>query len=107
MPAAPAGSERAKRTKAVGQRLQEGININNGLLALGNVINALSEGKQHVPYRDSKLTRMLQVGVQGAGAGDWARRCRGRVWSGRSSVPCWHVCLHLGQPPSCASDACS
>jgi hypothetical protein len=45
----------------VGQRLQEGININKGLLALGNVINALSEGKQHVPYRDSKLTRMLQV----------------------------------------------
>ena len=32
-----------------------------GLLALGNVINALSEGKAHVPYRDSKLTRMLQV----------------------------------------------
>ncbi len=56
-----AGSERAKRTKAVGQRLLEGININKGLLALGNVINALSEGKQHVPYRDSKLTRMLQV----------------------------------------------
>jgi len=38
-----------------------GININKGLLALGNVINALSEGKAHVPYRDSKLTRMLQV----------------------------------------------
>ena len=56
-----AGSERIKRTKAVGARLQEGININRGLLALGNVINALSEGKAHVPYRDSKLTRMLQV----------------------------------------------
>ena len=39
-----AGSERIKRTKAQGQRLQEGININKGLLALGNVINALSEG---------------------------------------------------------------
>ncbi|GAB4822357.1 hypothetical protein N2152v2_009403 [Parachlorella kessleri] len=60
-----AGSERAKRTKAVGQRLQEGININKGLLALGNVINALSEGKQHVPYRDSKLTRMLQDSLGG------------------------------------------
>lgn len=46
----------------MGARLQEGININRGLLALGNVINALSEGKTHVPYRDSKLTRMLQVG---------------------------------------------
>ena len=38
-----------------------GININKGLLALGNVINALSENKAHVPYRDSKLTRMLQA----------------------------------------------
>ena len=36
--------------------------VQQGLLALGNVINALSEGKAHVPYRDSKLTRMLQVG---------------------------------------------
>jgi hypothetical protein len=55
-----AGRERAKRTKAEGLRLKEGININRGLLALGNVISALSEGKPHVPYRDSKLTRMLQ-----------------------------------------------
>ena len=38
---------------------------NRGLLALGNVINALSEGKPHVPYRDSKLTRMLQARRQG------------------------------------------
>jgi Kinesin motor domain len=56
-----AGSERVKRTKAEGQRLKEGININKGLLALGNVICALSEQRMHVPYRDSKLTRMLQV----------------------------------------------
>ena len=60
-----AGSERVKRTKAEGARLQEGININKGLLALGNVINALSEGKPHVPYRDSKLTRMLQDSLGG------------------------------------------
>ncbi len=58
-----AGSERAKRTKAQGQRFQEGIDINKGLLSLGNVINALAEGKAHVPYRDSRLTRMLQVRV--------------------------------------------
>ena len=32
-----------------------------GLLALGNVVNSLTEGKSHIPYRDSKLTRMLQV----------------------------------------------
>ena len=59
------GSERAKRTQATGKRLKEGIDINKGLLALGNVISALGDdkkrGKVHVPYRDSKLTRMLQV----------------------------------------------
>lgn len=63
-----AGSERAKRTKAEGQRLKEGININRGLLALGNVISALTlEGGSggHVPYRDSKLTRMLQDSLGG------------------------------------------
>ncbi|EKX35726.1 hypothetical protein GUITHDRAFT_118111 [Guillardia theta CCMP2712] len=65
-----AGSERAKRTKAEGQRLKEGININKGLLALGNVISALSEKAEggangHVPYRDSKLTRMLQDSLGG------------------------------------------
>lgn len=60
-----AGSERAKRTGAEGIRLREGIDINKGLLALGNVISALGDeqkkGKVHVPYRDSKLTRILQV----------------------------------------------
>jgi hypothetical protein len=58
-----AGSERAKRTGAQGKRLKEGIEINKGLLVLGNVISALGDAKkkgQHVPYRDSKLTRMLQ-----------------------------------------------
>ncbi len=62
-----AGSERVKRTGAQGQRLREGIDINKGLLVLGNVISALGDeqkrGKVHVPYRDSKLTRMLQVSV--------------------------------------------
>lgn len=60
-----AGSERVKRTGAEGARLKEGIDINKGLLVLGNVISALGDelkrGKVHVPYRDSKLTRMLQV----------------------------------------------
>ncbi|KAK3038314.1 hypothetical protein RJ639_031410 [Escallonia herrerae] len=56
-----AGSERAKRTGADGMRLREGIHINKGLLALGNVISALGDDKKrkeggHVPYRDSKLT---------------------------------------------------
>jgi len=66
-----AGSERAKRTKAEGARLQEGIQINKGLLALGNVISALGDDKRrrakgaHVPYRDSKLTRLLQDSLGG------------------------------------------
>ena len=60
-----AGSERAKRTGASGERLQEGIQINKGLLALGNVINALCERLHHVPYRDSKLTRLLQDSLGG------------------------------------------
>lgn len=58
-----AGSERLKRTAAQGDRMKEGISINSGLLALGNVISALSEpakNRGHVPYRDSKLTRLLQ-----------------------------------------------
>ena len=58
-----AGSERAKDTGATGDQLAEGININKGLLALGNVISALTDrkGRRHIPYRDSKLTRILQV----------------------------------------------
>jgi kinesin family protein 4/21/27 len=64
-----AGSERAKRTGAGGQRLKEGININAGLLSLGKVISALSDEKSgpntHVPYRESKLTRMLQDSLGG------------------------------------------
>jgi kinesin family protein 4/21/27 len=57
-----AGSERQKKTKAEGDRLKEGININRGLLCLGNVISALGDDKRgrFVPYRDSKLTRLLQ-----------------------------------------------
>ncbi|KAL0092158.1 hypothetical protein J3Q64DRAFT_1634651, partial [Phycomyces blakesleeanus] len=63
-----AGSERLKRTAAQGDRRKEGIHINAGLLALGNVISALSETPKkslHVPYRDSKLTRLLQDSLGG------------------------------------------
>ena len=58
-----AGSERAKETGTAGQQFNEGVQINKGLLALGNVIGALTEGsaRKHIPYRDSKLTRILQV----------------------------------------------
>lgn len=63
-----AGSERLKRTGATGDRQKEGISINSGLLALGNVISALgdkSKRANHVPYRDSKLTRLLQDSLGG------------------------------------------
>ncbi|XP_047978740.1 kinesin-like protein KIN-4A isoform X1 [Salvia hispanica] len=65
-----AGSERAKRTGSGGQRFKEGVHINKGLLALGNVISALGDDKKrkeglHVPYRDSKLTRLLQDSLGG------------------------------------------
>lgn len=57
-----AGSERAAATRNRGARLHEGANINKSLLALGNCINALCDPKRrnHVPYRDSKLTRLLK-----------------------------------------------
>jgi len=63
-----AGSERQKRTQATGQRLKEGIDINKGLLVLGNVISALGDSKKQgafVPYRDSKLTRLLKGSLGG------------------------------------------
>ncbi|KAH8117048.1 kinesin [Phellopilus nigrolimitatus] len=67
-----AGSERLKRTAAAGERVKEGISINSGLLALGNVISALGDPSRaksntasHIPYRDSKLTRLLQDSLGG------------------------------------------
>lgn len=79
-----AGSERLKRTAAQGDRMKEGISINSGLLALGNVISIREcecrlfrvlerltsvadsvKAKGHIPYRDSKLTRMLQDSIGG------------------------------------------
>ena len=59
-----AGSERAKKTGATGSTLKEGININLGLLELGNVISALAtiekKQSQFITFRNSKLTRILQ-----------------------------------------------
>eukprot|EP00199_Chlamydomonas_sp_CCMP681_P000242 CAMPEP_0119108272 /NCGR_PEP_ID=MMETSP1180-20130426/13561_1 /TAXON_ID=3052 ORGANISM="Chlamydomonas cf sp, Strain CCMP681" /NCGR_SAMPLE_ID=MMETSP1180 /ASSEMBLY_ACC=CAM_ASM_000741 /LENGTH=536 /DNA_ID=CAMNT_0007093869 /DNA_START=67 /DNA_END=1677 /DNA_ORIENTATION=- len=63
-----AGSERQKDTGAEGARFVEGVAINKGLSELGNVINALTEGKarKHIPYRNSKLTRVLQDSLGGS-----------------------------------------
>ena len=63
-----AGSERAYKTDNTGQRLVEGRNINRSLLSLANCINALADKTkkgQHVPYRDSKLTRLLRDSLSG------------------------------------------
>ncbi|XP_073987839.1 chromosome-associated kinesin KIF4-like [Rhodnius prolixus] len=61
-----AGSERSKKTGATGDRFREGVNINKGLLVLGNVISQLGEGNNSfINYRDSKLTRLLQDSLGG------------------------------------------
>lgn len=65
-----AGSERASRTGNTGLRMKEGASINKSLLALGNCINVLYENartgqQKHVPFRDSKLTRILKESLTG------------------------------------------
>ena len=61
-----AGSEKVRRTKVEGERLEEAKNINSSLSTLGKVIHALTDGRStHVPYRDSKLTRLLQESLGG------------------------------------------
>lgn len=61
-----AGSEKVSKTGAEGSVLDEAKNINKSLSALGNVISALADGnKSHIPYRDSKLTRILQESLGG------------------------------------------
>ncbi|XP_021301038.1 kinesin-like protein KIN-7H isoform X1 [Herrania umbratica] len=61
-----AGSERASQTLSAGARLKEGCHINRSLLTLGTVIRKLSKGRNgHIPFRDSKLTRILQSSIGG------------------------------------------
>ncbi len=64
-----AGSERVNRTGNVGDRFKESVHINSGLLALGNVISALSSTEKtrskHIPYRESKITRILKDSLGG------------------------------------------
>ncbi|KAK4417364.1 Kinesin-like protein KIN-7H [Sesamum alatum] len=61
-----AGSERASQSLSAGTRLKEGCHINRSLLTLGTIIRKLSKGRGgHIPYRDSKLTRILQTSLGG------------------------------------------
>lgn len=60
-----AGSERIKKSKVVGIHKKEAVGINSSLLVLGKVINALAEGKSHIPYFESKLTTILKPAFGG------------------------------------------
>ena len=60
-----AGSERIKKSGAVGERFKEAVSINSGLLALSKVITSLSNESNHIPFRESKLTRILKDSLGG------------------------------------------
>merc|ERR1719492_397909 len=60
-----AGSERVKKSGVQGKHFKEAMSINRSLLALGNVVNALAAKKAHVPFRNSKLTRVLDGSIGG------------------------------------------
>ena len=109
-----AGSERIKVSGVTGAGLREATNINSSLSALGDVMQALDQKQKHVPYRNSKLTFLLQVRSPGEGSGAscpspprwWRRavdaaRSSGSSFSGLSPprmsvVSLYHDCLPGG-----------
>lgn len=86
--APPVCSERLDRSLAEGQAKKEACSINSSLSALGDVFAALSSKSGHVPFRNSKLTYLLQVSARAGGLGDGGaapslrrmRRCLGSIW---------------------------
>ena len=76
-----AGSELAAKTNTKGTSLKEAGKIHQGLLALENVINALVEKKKHVPYNDSKLTRLLSTSIGGNAKTTLLVTCSPSIWN--------------------------
>jgi len=81
-----AGSEMVKKTLASANVLEEAKMINRSLSALGNVIKALTEGSKHVPYRDSKLTRMLQDSLGGNSKTSLVITCSGALYNATETL---------------------
>lgn len=84
-----AGSERIKKSGVAGEQKKEAASINSSLLALGNVVRALTSKQRHIPYRDSALTKLLQVSVGGNSRLSFVATCspcEANVGESRSTV---------------------
>jgi len=110
-----AGSERASETNNAGQKLRDGANINRSLLALSNCINALGKqqkkGLAYVPYRNSKLTRLLKDGLSGnsrtvmvatvcSGADQYHHTTNTLKYADRAKEIKTHIQALMGEDPS-------
>jgi kinesin family protein C2/C3 len=71
-----AGSERVDKSEVVGDRLKEAQHINKSLAALGDVIASLAQKNTHVPYRNSKLTQLLQDSLGNSKTYPWFATCQ-------------------------------
>jgi kinesin family protein 5 len=94
-----AGSEKIAKTEVTGKQLEEAKNINKSLTALGIVINTLAEGKKgvHVPYRDSKLTRLLQDSLGGNAMATLLIACSMNSYNDKETL----TTLRFGQRAKC------
>ena len=91
-----AGSEKISKTHVTGQQLEEAKNINKSLSALGNVINALTSPKpEHIPYRDSKLTRILQESLGGNSKTTLIIACSMCSYNDKETLSTFRFGIHL------------